>query len=451
MEMPDKHIQHILNSAKPAYDSKFWDSANAYIQLKKRKRRIGFFFWVSGISVGVGLVFFILTLNEVRPAVDTLPFIQKASENSKKYEHSDPPIAHESYESNRDLVDTPMKTEYIRQPYELASNRPKYNLNKKVITNQDQINNSTVQSALDSFTLESQAVSSNDIAIHTTSESSPFFPITIMNEHSNDESHTEQQTIIVPLNVLDQMLSPLEMEEIMLPVQTDKVSIRKQQDRLKYRGFMSSSAIFNPSWDENQLSGMGFSVGGGIEVSYARYFFGSIGLSYLHRWGTFNVMIDHPTPQYGFVKDDKGYSLVPTDAAYAELPLLAGIRFKKVGFGIGISVMRLLGAKGEVFSYQGEPDETIPGAVVYRSSPLSSGWIETPGFRNWISGLDGLIEYKLNSSFLMGCNFRVMPGGLVKGDYQFKYQNETGNYERIKTAGLLENRYHLSLFVKYML
>jgi len=238
-------------------------------------------------------------------------------------------------------------------------------------------------------------------------------------------------------------------ESYLLP--SDKVSIKQLRNYWKYRGYMGSAAIFNPSWDENELFGIGFSIGGGLEAAYGQHFFGTIGLSYLHRWGTFNVMIDHPTPQYGFVKDDKGYSLVPTDAAYAELPIQIGIRRQQFRFGVGISIMRLLGAKGRVFSYQSEPLETNPGAVVYRSTPVSSGWIETPGFRKWITGIEAFTEYQLNNSLLMGCSFKFMPQGLVKADYQYKFQNETGNYERIQTAGLLENRYHLSLFVKYTL
>jgi hypothetical protein len=451
MEMPDKHIQNILNSAKPEYDAKFWDSANVYIQQKKRKRRLALFFWSSGLSLGI--VGFLMMINLFRATSldETIPEIKETPSQSPYFEHENTPIAHNSSAAKDILGNTLNNTANSVLSSDLSPVRQNYNQVHVINNVHNQLGETIVQSVLDSFKSDSYVVTPNDIAIHTTNELPPSLPILLIDEIAGGISPTEHQTTISRADALEVNLSPLEMNEITLDFSDHKVSIKKQKDKLKYTGFLSSSAIFNPAWDDNQLFGMGFSVGGGLEVKYARYLFGRIGLSYLHRWGTFNVMIDHPTPQYGFVKDDKGYSLVPTDASYAELPLQVGMRYNRIGLGFGVSVTRLLGAKGEVFSYQGELNETIPGAVVYRSSPVSSGWIETPGFRNWIVGMDAFLEFKLQSSLFMGCNFRVLPGGLVKEDYQYKYQNETGNYERIKTAGLLENRYHLSIFLKYTL
>jgi hypothetical protein len=435
MEKLDDYIKTILDQSQPTYSDAYWKQTAMYIE-EKRKKRFFWFLWFSSgmlaLIIGVGALFL---------------FTSNSKPDHKKSDQTINQMA---------LVPGVLE---VADPYSIES---KSNLNLKQQQKADLPTFSKSRSisnfkSLDNLYTNSitsslfDSESPQDGFSHSESMMLENLSVVNGNNHSKIERSTTTQN-----NVLTVLDLPLRIESLDKPtlkisqLQESKVIVADPvHSKLSY--YFDLGGIMNPVFSPDQKWSLGMSGGFGINFDFKQKFILQAGISYLHRWGTFNVMIDHPTPIYNFAKDDRGYSLVPTDAGYLTFPLSIGIPFGKYSFGVGINSMRLLGAKGNVFAYEGLPAENEPDKVVYRSTQISSGWIETPGFRKWVFEYNLFMERKMNTHLNVGLRFGYLPKGLVKSDYNFYFDNESMKYIERETAGLLENNYHLTIYMTYRL
>jgi hypothetical protein len=457
MEMPDKYFKQMLDQASTPYDPVFWDSARAFIarEERKRKRRV-FMWWFSSVTVLMGVAaftwaFFIRDAAEITAG----PFASGVPARSSVQSISSADLVSDISSSNHEALLENSHDKALSTPSDSQRSN-----NTKTISEANGIdapveNNSMAakttnrdKSGQKNYT-EKRTERGQFPSINADSDEkwqeSPLVQTQVSDKPSeNNLELTSTHPVGLPFRIQ-------EAEQTLPMRKTSDLVQRVQVKKHKFNGFLSTSAMFNPAWRNDQLFTLGFSAGGGMQYTYGEKWNLRTGLSYLHRWGTFDVMLDHPTPIYGFVKNDKGYTLVPTDAAYLDMPVSLGYSFGKVQAGAGITVMRLLGAKGKVFSYEGTPAENDPGTLVYRSSQISSGWIETPGFKNWILNYQLYLEYPLSKRTYLGCRLDYISSGLVKENYQYFYQHETGSYEWKRASGLLENNYQWHIYIHYTL
>jgi hypothetical protein len=457
MEMPDKYFKQMLDQASTPYEPMFWNSASAFIaREERRRRRRVVFWWIGSFAVLIGVAAFTWAIFS-KDATETNadPFASVVTTQSPIQAVPSANQASDLPSSNHEalLQEHSYKTSYTPSR---SQQRNKANTTSRAeATNVSlEINNGAIHAKTRDIpdrkdspkisTHEDQLIGAKENSLEKWSETqiNPTTDIDLATGYTIERADLNPIGLPFRIQEAKQTLARRETQPLIRQVQ-----VRKH----KFNGFLSTSAMFNPAWKNDQLFTLGFAAGGGLQYTYAEKWSLRTGLYYLHRWGTFDVMLDHPTPVYGFVKNDKGYTLVPTDAAYLDMPVSLGYTLGKVQMGAGITVMRLLGAKGKVFSYEGEPSENDPGTLVYRSSQISSGWIETPGFKNWILNYQLYLEYPLSKRMQLGCRLDYISSGLVKENYQYYYQHDTGSYEWKRASGLLENKYQWHIYIHYTL
>jgi hypothetical protein len=460
MENLDNYIREQIGNNPPDFNEQHWLAAQQFI-FKKRKeeKRRAFLWWFFGICflIGGGVLVYSQFNTSDKPAeykIEShiaLKDTDKVSPYNYQSQSGDSKISISTHSQNEKLKSSKNLSKTTTKSGSLSRKHFENISTDKIIK---ELNNQVVQNDIQQLAdLSFYSGKGNSFRQSEILEASPEHQRQkeILAEHGNQREDEKQSELMASQSEKAVLQNTTEKKErASLAIDDGNNTIESAKSRVRFIDF-GSGLVLNPSWSQGQLFAIGVGLGVNQNWLINEQWLFRIGLHYLHRWGTFNVMVDHPTPVYDFVKDDKGYSLIPTDAAFLQFQAGFGYQTKNWAFGIGITPAVLLGARGKVIAYQREIESADPLQVSYRSSTVSSGWIETPGFRRLHLEYGLFVEHCISSRLRLGLRTGMIPKGIVKEQYQQIFDHELSAYRSVQESGLLENRYQMSFYLNYRL
>lgn len=466
MERLDKYIKNIIWAHEAAYNPSHWEATKHYIRKQRNKKKRAF--WLAGMCTAVLLAILLvpkLMVNEHSFWRTDLKTLEKVNRHLKSDISNDVQGQNNSVTISNQLANNDKKYSIDFSTVDTQKKSPVVLSNKVTkpfqIDDQDQIPHKAtltpiINSNLDvgnnwsgtetPYREKFSNVNLSDEVLPKQTNSEEFNAISkIVVSTANDRENPIAQDTEYLTSANENHLEKLHIETPEALASSDLL----QSERIAPHWYKKAefNLLWNPAphgdsrlflgWQPTLL--IGYQTQHGVRLAS--------GVGYLHRMGTFHALLDHPTPLFSDIKDDKGFNLIPTSASFLILPLEVGYATGSLYFGLRYQTAILLGAQGKVMHYQGLMTEESPGIFLYKSEEVASGWIETRGLRQWAHEFQFFAEKQLSKNIGLGIRFGFLPWGFIRSDYGLKYDFDIQSYRPIESAGLNENRFQFGVYL----
>lgn len=257
--------------------------------------------------------------------------------------------------------------------------------------------------------------------LDTTKKSEAIVPVPPLEmlEKIQEDTTSLFQTAVATLNLWPTNTAGIDYEDYF----EKQIIPRRKQKRLLYSLGIYSTVYPYPSDRSNPV--VGFSAG--MEMAYrlkGKWWLQS-GLIYRHRVGTFSFTEESEVAQYRFGRSVETYRLRPSSLHYLELPVAISFKSRQHEIGLGVSLARLAGVRGEIVLVR------LPEDVLTTSEPevYDRGWISETGYKKWLVNLEARYTYQFHPRLAWSTKLSYTPGRIVNtlDDQPFEFSLEESN------------------------